>query len=52
MIIQNIKKSILWNTKEMYNKCRFKQKLYTKYKLTYNDNDLLEYNLFKNSLTT
>ena len=41
MKIENIKKCITWNTKEIKQKCRIKQK----YKLTNNENDLLK--LFK-----
>ena len=49
--MDNILKQIIpWITKEIYKKCKIKKKLYTKYKLTNNDNDLLDYKLFKNSL--
>ena len=47
-----LKQNIPWITKEIYKKCKIKQKLYTNYKLTNNDNDFLEYKLFKNCLTT
>ena len=46
------KKFIPWNTKRNLKKCRIKQKLYKKYKLTNNENDLLKLQIVYNSLTT
>ena len=52
MNIENINKNSFHGIyKRYFFKCRIKQTLYTKYKLTNNDNDLLKYKLFTNSLT-
>ena len=52
MKIENIKKNVFYGIQKKLKKCRIKQKLYKKYKLTNNENDLLKYKLYTNSLTT
>ena len=52
MKIEYIKKMYSMEYNRNLKKCRIKPKLYKTYKLTNNENDLIKYKLFTNSLTT